>query len=359
MGEQAGFSKTVDAIYEAGVVPERWPHALDLISGMVEARGGMLLSTRPDDFRYTCSEGIAPVAAEFVASGWASENTRISRYVEREPHAGFLTDLDLHTQDEIDTLPMFREFLTPRGFQSGAATLIDGLGDEDLVVSVEAFPSPVAAREAIDTLDTLRPHIARAVQISSRMIGERRRGAISALEAVSTGAALLDIRGKVQSANPLFEAELGDQIGHRSRLKLRDAAADRLLADALADLAAHRRGRSLPVPNADRSGSVVMHLIPIAGAARDIFSGSAAIAVIADPRRRTLPDYALLQAMFDLTPTEARIARQLTDGCSPAGIATTSRLSINTVRSHLKQIYLKTGSTRQSSLVTLFSHLTP
>lgn len=357
MQEGPGFAKAIDAIYEAGVLPERWPQALDLLSEMVNARGGMLLSTRPDDFRYTCSEKIAPVVADFVASGWPAQNTRISRYMEREPHAGFLTDLDLHTQDEINELPMFREFLSPRGFQSGAATLIDGLGDENLIVSMEAFPSSEAARGAVDILDHLRPHLARAVQLSTRLVSERRLGAINALEVVGSGAALLDRRGHVQNANQLFERALGDQVGRNTRLKLRDPGADRLLSDALEGLATHRRGRSLPFPNSDRSGSAVMHLMPIAGAARDIFTDSATIVVIADPRRRTLPDHALLQAMFDLTPTEARIARQLTEGSSPTSIATASRLSVNTVRSHLKQIYLKTGSTRQASLVSLFSQL--
>ncbi|MEG3126194.1 helix-turn-helix transcriptional regulator [Sphingomonas sp. GB1N7] len=360
MNNGSGFESVIDAVYEAGVLPERWPHALDLISRDVGARGGMLLSTRPDDFRYMCSEDIEPVAADFIAQGWPAENTRISRYVAREPHAGFLTDLDLHTQDEIDTLPMFRDFLSPRGFQSGAATMIDGLAEEELIVSIEAFRSPEAAQGAVDTLDRLRPHLARAVQLSTQMINERRRGAMDALEVIGTGAALLDGRGRVQNANHLFERDLGDQIGGgRNRLRLRDPNADRLLSDALDELGAHRRGRSLPFPNADRSGSMVMHLMPISGAARDVFSGSAAIVLIADPQRRALPDYALLQAMFDLTPTEARIARQLTDGCSPAGIATSSKLSLNTVRSHLKQIYLKTGSTRQSSLVSLFSNLSP
>lgn len=359
MTSGAGIEHVIDSIYEAGVLPERWPQTLTLISRLVSARGGMLLSTSPKDFRYLCSEEIAPVAADFIANGWPAQNTRISRYVERERHAGFLTDLDLHTQQEIDTLPMFRDFLTPRGCQSGAATLIDGLGQEDLIVSLEAFPSPEAARESIVTLDLLRPHIARAVQLSSRMAIERRRGAIDALEMIGTGAALLDGRGHVQNANRLFQRDMGDQLcNKRTRLKFHDPLADQLLSDALVDLLAYRRGRSLPFPNPDRSGSMVLHIMPITGAACDVFSNSSAILLIADPRRRSLPDYALLQAMFDLTPTEARIARRLTDGCTPSGIAAEFSISLSTVRSHLKQVYLKTGSNRQSSLVSLFSNIT-
>lgn len=54
---------------------------------------------------------------------------------------------------------------------------------------------------------------------------------------------------------------------------------------------------------------------------------------------------------FDLSKTEAKVCELLCQGKSPENIAETLNRSIPTVRSHLKSIYQKTGTSRQNELV--------
>ena len=61
----------------------------------------------------------------------------------------------------------------------------------------------------------------------------------------------------------------------------------------------------------------------------------------------------LLQALFDLTPAEARIASLVIDGKSVDSISKIQSVSLNTVRTQLKSVFMKTGVDRQVDLVRL------
>jgi DNA-binding CsgD family transcriptional regulator len=65
------------------------------------------------------------------------------------------------------------------------------------------------------------------------------------------------------------------------------------------------------------------------------------------------PGPELLQALFDLTPAEARITSLLIDGNSVTAISKMQSVSLNTVRTQLKSVFLKTGVERQVDLVRL------
>ncbi len=64
-------------------------------------------------------------------------------------------------------------------------------------------------------------------------------------------------------------------------------------------------------------------------------------------------DAGMLVARFGLTQTEARVAVALTENKQPAQIAADFDISRTTVTFHLRNIFGKTGTTRQAELVAL------
>jgi len=58
-------------------------------------------------------------------------------------------------------------------------------------------------------------------------------------------------------------------------------------------------------------------------------------------------------AAFDLTPAEIRTLGRLLGGSSPAEIADELGVALPTVRTHLSNIFAKTGTARQLDLVLL------
>lgn len=60
-----------------------------------------------------------------------------------------------------------------------------------------------------------------------------------------------------------------------------------------------------------------------------------------------------LQGLFALTPAEAAVASAIANGRSLRDIAAEQAISFNTVRTHLRNILAKTGTSRQAQLVAL------
>lgn len=74
----------------------------------------------------------------------------------------------------------------------------------------------------------------------------------------------------------------------------------------------------------------------------------------AEPRA---PDTLLWEAAFDLTPAQSRVAREIFSGGSVKQIAAALRVGQSTVKSHLSDLFLKTGTQRQSDLLIALARL--
>lgn len=100
---------------------------------------------------------------------------------------------------------------------------------------------------------------------------------------------------------------------------------------------------------------MIVHLVPFRRSARDIFTGAELIAVFSTLDHTRAPAAALLRGLFDLTPTEARVAQLIVDGSQVSEIATELHVATSTVKTHLNAVFRKTGARRQTELVRLLS----
>jgi DNA-binding CsgD family transcriptional regulator len=99
--------------------------------------------------------------------------------------------------------------------------------------------------------------------------------------------------------------------------------------------------------------------IPTSGALPLGVSQPAAAVLVVDSESGTEPDLAILRELFSLTPAEARITGQLALGRSVDEIAHEAGTSIETVRSQVRSILSKTGTTRQGELISLVLRMAP
>ena len=183
---------------------------------------------------------------------------------------------------------------------------------DHIVFSVERDHSrgPIE-KERVEALNELRSHLARSAFVSARLGLQRAKGANDALTSMGLPALLLDESGTVVEANRLIE-EMGEHVHWRARnrVALTDGRANELL------WAAWRRSaripdsavRSFPLRDADDRASMVVHLIPVRRSAHDIFTGSYALLVLTPVAAPPAPPVELMRSLFDLTPSEARVA---------------------------------------------------
>ena len=119
-----------------------------------------------------------------------------------------------------------------------------------------------------------------------------------------------------------------------------------------------RRFEALPIPKP--SGGRPLHLLamPVIASMEEQFgvflSGRPSVLlVVSDPDRQPAPPEDRVQAIFGLTPAEAKLAAALATGISPADYAKSAGITENTARWTLKQVQAKTDCRRQADLVRL------
>lgn len=350
----------IDRIYECSFVPDLWPGVLDDLAGLADSRGGILFSARDRVLNWTASENLNDIFRSYVTDGWFPRcPRRVCLFNQSQP--GFFVEQDFWTPDQLDNNPIYRDFFRPRGLGWSAGTGLQMPTGDHIVFSVEREHDrgPIE-KERVDRLNELRPHLARSAFVTARLSLQRARGAKDALTSMGLPALLLDENGTVIEANDLAEG-LGDHVQWRARnrIALTDGRANDLLWASLSalDTAPELPVRSFPLRDADNRAALVVHLIPIRRTAHDIFAGSYALLVVTPVTAPRAPSVELMRSLFDLTQSEARVARGLAMGDSLDEIASAGGVAISTVRSQLRVVLGKTGCVRQAELVALLANV--
>lgn len=350
----------IDMIYEAAFIPGVWREVIEKLAIRTESYGGSIFSVHAGGAGAIASQNCAQHLHDLLDDRWSNENVRARRLLERR-HAGFLTDLDVCTSDEIETLPIYIDFLRPRGLGWTAATLVVGAMDDMSIFSIDRLhASGPFPRKSIHYLDGIRPHLARATMLSARLQMERCRGFLQGLDALNIAAAAVDARGRVRLTNSHFGAarSLLD-VGAFDAIALADPTANALLGKAMSSLRAGNMNAAISIPVLSRQSGLpfALHVVPVRREARDLFSQVEAIVTVVPLGAPGLPFGLMVQHLYDLTPTEALTAKKLMEGASIQEIARLRGVGLETVRTQVKNILSKTGVSRQSALIARFSSL--
>jgi DNA-binding CsgD family transcriptional regulator len=351
-------AQLVDRIYESCFSPEVWPSVLDEMGRIAGVPGASLFVSRSDALHWVASLEPQARVEKMVSEGWLWRGTIMARLFAQR-HAGFLIDVDFFTPEELEHEPIYRDVWRPQGVGWGMATAIPiPTGEKATFVLSRRTELGPFDRSSADRLDELRPHLARSVLIAARLQLERARIAGEALAALGVPALVIDETGAVLAANSLIES-LTEFIVWRAfgRVSLKDAAAEQLLRDAIGmvDSEKARGVRSFPVRDPKAQTTMVAHLIPIRLSARDIFVRCAAVLALTPVTAPQAPPVELVQTLFDLTPAEARVARSLASGRTVEDIAADGGVSLNTVRTQIRGVLVKTGCGRQAEVVALLT----
>lgn len=348
----------IDRIYEAAIVSDEWPLVLQAVAEECGSGGGALITSAADQYLdWHLSTHLGPAAATYLSSDAPQRSQTLPRLLAAN-WAGFLTDQDIFPNaEQYRTDAFVSEWAETNGFHHSAGTAIQvPNGDLSIVQFVRRAGQPPYSPDDIDSLNLLRPHLARASVLAGRWRQERLKTATQALEILGLPAAVFDSSGRVLAANHLIEA-LSSQITWRARdrISLVDVQADLLLDGALRrTVTGAPAASSFAARSADRADTVVFHALPIEGEARGLFSNGLTLLVVTRPDRGRMPDPLLIQGLFDLTAGEARVATGLIVGLSIRDMALQNGVGQETVRTQVQAILSKTGSRRQAEFVAKF-----
>lgn len=350
----------IDQIYEAAIVTELWPDLLQQVASRVDARGAVLVEQSPVGIQWVASPGIEQDVGDYMAEGWGNDFARVAPLF-AEQHPGFRSETQYCSPEELARMPVHAEFLSRRGLGAAAATLIQGAADHAIHIAIEGFGQANGAELAVAELDTLRSHLSRSASLAALARRQRDLTIVAGLQAAGAGAALINAQGHLRAANDRFLQRLSERMIERHRRLL---FTDRFLqAQFEAALGQMQTGSqkvySLAMSGQNGDNPFVVHIIPLRAAAREFCDTDGLLVLIADGSNRALPDANLLRCLYDLTPAEARLARRLTEGMTLAQVASETGVGIETVRSHLRSIFGKTGVHRQAELTLLLTGIAP
>jgi DNA-binding CsgD family transcriptional regulator len=214
----------------------------------------------------------------------------------------------------------------------------------------------------LERVRAILPHLRRAIQVNERLcdLGRARTSLGEALDSIQHGVILVNRSGRVVFANRTARAiaALQDGLtiandglvasGRDDRLKLR-----RLLDGAVRTSAGEgfESGGAMTVRRPSMKRQFLVLVAPMKLPIDSSHSSGMAVIFVSDPETRIEPIEAVARQAYGLTESEARVAAAFAATDSLDQAAETLRLSRETVRWHLRQLYRKTGTHRQSALL--------
>lgn len=358
----------LDLIYDAASDEALWTDALGQIADMTDSVGGFL-------FGFEAKERLVTFTFNACIS---EESHRIyrerhflnlwSEYMNHSPVGELVRSDEIAPLGELQRTAFFDEVLRPQGIGHSAMLPLAARGDFGAGFNIcrGERQGPFEADD-LAFFSKIYPHLRRALLLGFRLDGYKalQRAAFQVLDRLSAGIVLLDRAGRVGYANDAANAMAADGGPLRLRnIGITTASAshaphfERLIQAALG--AMPLATMSLPHPQDGRLFTVLASSIRSRDVDRFNESGvhdAAAMLIITDPLRPfDIPIDWIIQA-YGVTRAEAKVALAATSGASISEIAQRLNVSPNTVKTHLRSVFAKTGVSGQGELAKLVTSL--
>lgn len=362
------FSSMVAGIYDAALDPGLWPAALGIVRDFAGGQCATLFS----------KDVLSLTGGVFHDDGGIDPGYRqayFDQFIRLDPASTAqyyaqidepMATADLLSYDEFLTTRFYREWAKPQGLVDFASVALEKSSTAVSMFGVFRHRRHGRVDESMrGRLRLVAPHIRRAVAVARLL--ERHQSAnadlAGTLDGLRTAVLLIDAGGRLRHANAAAHALLvrGSvlRIVH-GRLAAASHEASAMLARILAPGAHDDLGLGLEtvaVPlGRDDNGEVIAHALPLSSTRTLGVGRGAVLALLISPRpglATSVPE--LVGRRYGLTPAELRILLTITELGGISETAEALGLRQTTVKFHLKNLYLKTGTHRQAGLVRLLA----
>lgn len=362
MVEDRRILQLIDEIYDAALDSRRWPKFIESLSEVFHCVGGALLQrdrqsaemgfiefggldagTRDAYQQYYCARSVWMPAALAGSSEFAIGH-------ELAPD-----------KSAFERSEFYNDWLRPQGVYDAIGGVIErSSGSLTVVTVLRAERAGLVTEAEKQVFARLMPHVRRAIDIHRRLYGAQlqRDGALQALEALRIGVVLVDRAGRPIFANRVAEKILsrGDGLSLvRGQLRAARPQDSRKLGALIEGATKTSRGLGqesggiLSLPSSTETEITVQ----VSPCPRLGLLEPAALIFLGTPPRSLHLDERSVAGRYGFTRAEAKLARALADGRRLTDYADSAGITLNTAKTHLKQIFAKTGSRRQADLIRL------
>lgn len=375
-------------LYESVLRPDRIPDVLDRINRYLDCDGIHVVGKDQDTGSVVASVAVGPQI-------YCVERDYLAHYLHVDPRlsigSAHPTGVVAACRDFLDdryvsASDVYQDFLIP----SGAGYVIGGNVYRRCTKSIHVginrlIGRPQLPEEKQTAASEFMYHLSRWAR--QLVIADKVRDVVTAgffaLETLGQGILIVDDRQHVLFANQAANQLLGEVLTARGLL--RSWAHGATLGELLKQVTADRQTRSTTALHTvgGRTVPLLFSLVPLPreqGIGFTILNGSeatsrakagadgqagamhpgggASVLVLVRPQvDAQATGHRLYQQAFGFTAAETRLADALASGQSPKDYADRARLSIATVRTHIRALLSKTGAANLRALVVLLASL--
>jgi DNA-binding CsgD family transcriptional regulator len=357
----------VDQLYDSVADLDRWPPFLASATALFCARGAQVGHTDLGSSRLSFS----------VVYGYDWSPTHMQRYeslMSEDPRIPYFSANPFRpvhcrmslTDEQLHRSRVYQEVLSVGGVEySLGVNLVEDTRTLTYFLVLRDRSQPPFTDADCELMVALVPHLRRTLKLQRELanIAVERTAAVDALDDMTVGIVIIDFDARIRIANETARRIARSRDGLRfvdERLVIDGCSGDRIQTRARRLLDSALSGKPLPgeaFQIVRRSGAEsYMGLISCLGGNEARFGWSfreepLAIVYIRDPGQPDENRAELLQRLYGLMPSQARLADLLASGCSLKQAAKQLNITPASARQYLKLIFQKTGTHRQTELV--------
>jgi DNA-binding CsgD family transcriptional regulator len=356
----------VDRLYDAVSDLDKWPAFLESATGLFAARGAQVGHTDLVNGRLSFNMvwGYDWSAAHMQRyESLIGEDPRIP-YFSANPFKPVHCRMSL-SDEQLHASRVYRDVLSVGGVEyTLGVNLVEDARSLTYFLVLRDRDQPRFSDEECELLAALIPHLNRAIKLQRdlEMVTLERGTAFDALDSMAVGIVVVDADARVQFTNAAAR-QMGAEddglalSGERLRINGGDGEVRtrvrQLLRTAQAGLPSAGDAFEIKRPSGRDAYTVLLSAL---GGNRARFGWSMldeplAIAYIRDPESPEETRTEILQRLYGLMPSQARLAELLAGGLTLHDAAAQLGITLVSARQYLKLIFQKTGTHRQAELV--------
>jgi DNA-binding CsgD family transcriptional regulator/PAS domain-containing protein len=364
--EQLG--SLVESVYDASIDGARWPAFLSMLAQQLSGVLPTLFihDTRAHSGALAINVGYDSGIVRAYKAHFAERNIWLRSGHHLLTPGSVRTSHIMCSRQALLASEWYADYCRPLNISQGIGATIHK--DSMLTSNVAIFAGDDRADfggEEIALLKALMPHMQRALKIHMHLAeANLRQGEfVEAIEPLAVGVILVTASGQVlfanRSARRLLDNRDGLMIDRQGLRAGRSRETNALRALIGCTMGPYGQGRSqsggglnVTRPNGRRALQVLVSPIR---PQQSLHLGARAVAAIyvTDPEQVSERPEVVLMRLYGLTPAEAKVAALIVRGMSARQAAEGLAISYNTVKSHLKRVFAKTGTNGQGDLIRL------
>lgn len=360
------FNALIPAIYSTCYEPETWPAVLGRLSDELDIVGCNIFcldSQNTELNRSWVSPSVKNLNDKYHREGYAELDRSVVSGLLNHGNASQFTScrevlemIENKTAADISNYNKVITWLTEiMGIELRAAAI---LGQEASYWSMLSLQLNDSSQNAVESLklkaEPMLPHLVKAYEISRpfHLLKQRFNAVLDVLDKFQLGVGLISRSHELIISNNYLKALIADNedlktVRGRFISNQLNLGVNCLSSVAPQNVLLLQRKDKLPLQ------------VHLSRTCCPDESSAYAMCIVTDPNISEIVNIAALSSIFELSPAEFRVAEMLVEGLSNPEIAEVKSCSPETIKSHIKSIYSKTGCSNRVGLVNMAHKLSP